>query len=186
MCGTPSSSQTTVLGEWRPPPSVAIFQFWDPPDSSRVCWIRALLHKRVARLSTETQQVAAPQRATGGRTTPAGGKRSGDGGPERLEHAFGAMSSVSTRRRRDNARGDVGGRGRRRSLTRSGGGRVPAGLIDGPLIGPGGERGRLGAPFHRQFGQKIRAQLGEKNGHVVLPRVDLGAFAQPRQSAIGP
>ncbi len=25
--GTPSSSQTTVLGEWRPPPSVAIFQF---------------------------------------------------------------------------------------------------------------------------------------------------------------
>jgi hypothetical protein len=27
MTGTPSSSQTTVLGEWRPPPSVAIFQF---------------------------------------------------------------------------------------------------------------------------------------------------------------
>ena len=27
MIGTPSSSQTTVLGEWRPPPSVAIFQF---------------------------------------------------------------------------------------------------------------------------------------------------------------
>ena len=27
MAGTPSSSQTTVLGEWRPPPSVAIFQF---------------------------------------------------------------------------------------------------------------------------------------------------------------
>src|SRR6202451_4691988 len=27
MTRTPSSSQTTVLGEWRPPPSVAIFQF---------------------------------------------------------------------------------------------------------------------------------------------------------------
>src|ERR1700722_14041169 len=27
MIGTPSPSQTAVLGEWRPPPSVAIFQF---------------------------------------------------------------------------------------------------------------------------------------------------------------
>ncbi len=27
ILATPSSSQTTVLGEWRPPPSVAIFQF---------------------------------------------------------------------------------------------------------------------------------------------------------------
>ena len=44
MDGTPSSSQTKVLGEWRPPPSVAIFQFrvqWScrqsrsrPPDPS--------------------------------------------------------------------------------------------------------------------------------------------------------